>query len=128
MLPHLKTLVVGSWEAEIFDPVAPAPEDEMLPKNRYDAFLGTRLEQLLTRMCVQNLVVGGLVTSGCVESTVRDAAMRDYRVFLVGDAIGDIDTAVHEDGLARMARLFGRLVSADDVAAAWAGAREAVTA
>jgi ureidoacrylate peracid hydrolase len=128
MLPHLKTLVVGSWEAEIYDPVAPAPEDELLPKNRYDAFLGTRLEQLLTRMGVQNLVVGGLVTSGCVESTVRDAAMRDYRVFLVGDAIGDIDTDVHEDALARMGLLFGRLVTAEDVEAAWTGAREAVTA
>jgi ureidoacrylate peracid hydrolase len=124
MLPHLGTLVVGSWEAEIFDPVAPAPGDELVPKNRYDAFLGTRLEQLLTRMGVQSLVVGGLVTSGCVESTVRDAAMRDYRIFLVGDAIGDIDTAVHDDALARMARMFGRLVGSEDVAAAWAGARE----
>lgn len=124
MEPHLRTLIVGSWEAEIFDAVAPAPEDEIIPKNRYDAFLGTRLEQLLTRLGIRNLVVGGLVTAGCVESTVRDAAMRDYRVFLVGDAIGDIETEVHEEGLARLSRMFGRLVSSEDIAAAWTGVPE----
>lgn len=119
-LKEVASLSVGSWEAEILDELAPAPEDHVVPKNRYDAFLGTPLEQLLTRLGIRTLVVGGLVTSCCVESTVRDAAMRDYRVLLVGDAIGDIETAVHEDALARMARMFGLLVSSDDVAAAWA--------
>jgi ureidoacrylate peracid hydrolase len=97
----------------------PAPEDVLLPKNRYDAFLGTPLEQLLTRLRVTNLVVGGLVTSCCVESTVRDAAMRDYRVYLVGDAIGDAADDVHEQALARMGRMFGRLTSSEELAAAW---------
>ncbi len=115
------TLVAGSWEAEILPVLAPAAEDHIVPKNRYDAFLGTSLEQLLTRLGIQTLVVGGVVTTACVESTVRDAAMRDYRVFLVGDAIGDRE-AVHADGLARLARGFGHLVSAADVVNEWAPA------
>jgi ureidoacrylate peracid hydrolase len=119
-LEEVRTLTVGSWEAEILDELAPEPGDHIVPKNRYDAFLGTPLEQLLTRLGIRTLVVGGLVTSCCVESTVRDAAMRDYRVLLVGDAIGDVDTAVHVDALARMARMFGHLVASEDVADAWA--------
>lgn len=119
---EMRTLSPGSWEAEILDELMPVEGDHRLPKNRYDAFLGTPLEQLLTRLGIRTLVVGGLITSCCVESTVRDAAMRDYRVLLVGDAIGDVDTAVHEDALARLARMFGHLVSSQDVEAAWAGA------
>jgi ureidoacrylate peracid hydrolase len=117
---EVRTLTTGSWEAEILEELAPVEGDHRLPKNRYDAFLGTPLEQLLTRLGIRTLVVGGLITSCCVESTVRDAAMRDYRVLLVGDAIGDVDTAVHLDALARLERMFGHVVSSDDVAGAWA--------
>jgi ureidoacrylate peracid hydrolase len=127
-IAELRTLVTGSWEIEIFDPLAPAPEDHIVPKNRYDAFLGTTLEQLLTRLGTRNLVVAGLVTSVCVESTARDAAMRDYRVFLVGDAIGDVETDVHTEALARLGRMFGRVVTSAEVAEAWAGARAEVAA
>jgi nicotinamidase-related amidase len=43
------------------------------------------------RVGVRTLIVGGVVTTICVESTVRDAAMRDYRVYLATDAVGDVD-------------------------------------
>jgi ureidoacrylate peracid hydrolase len=119
-------LVTGSWEAEILPALAPQPGDHVVPKNRYDAFLGTTLEQLLNRLGVTSLVVAGLVTTVCVESTVRAASMRDYRVFLVGDAIGDAE-ANHAEGLRRLGAMFGHLVSADDVEAAW-GAQVPVAA
>jgi nicotinamidase-related amidase len=115
-------LVRGSWDADFLEALAPLPGEHIIEKNRYDAFIGTALERLLMRLRVRTLIVGGVVTTVCVESTVRDAAMRDFRVYLVGDAIGDADQAAHDDGLARLARMFGHLVSSDDVAAAWAPA------
>ena len=115
-------LVRGSWDADFLDAVAPVEGEHVIYKNRYDAFIGTALERLLMRLKVRTLVVGGVVTTVCVESTVRDAAMRDFRVFLVGDAIGDSDQAAHDDGLARLSRMFGHLVTSEDVAGAWAPA------
>jgi ureidoacrylate peracid hydrolase len=113
-------LVQGSWDVEFFPPVAPIEGEHVIDKNRYDAFIATRLEQLLTRLGVRTLVVGGVVTTGCVESTVRHAAFLDYRVFLIEDAIGDAAQATHLDGLARMGQLFGHPTSVDAARAAWA--------
>jgi nicotinamidase-related amidase len=115
-------MVKGSWDVDFLAALAPLPGEHVIPKNRYDAFIGTALERLLMRLKVRTLVVGGVVTTVCVESTVRDAAMRDFRVYLVGDAIGDSDAAAHEDGLARLSRMFGHLVSSEAVADAWAPA------
>jgi nicotinamidase-related amidase len=50
------------------------PEDIMLDKKRNSAFFGTTLDALLRARGVDNLVVCGVTTSMCVESTVRDAA------------------------------------------------------
>jgi ureidoacrylate peracid hydrolase len=113
-------LVTGSWEAEFFPPVAPIEGEHVIAKNRYDAFIGTSLERLLMRLRIRTLIVGGVVTTVCVESTVRDAAMRDYRVYVVGDAVGDVDDAAHVEGLARLSRTFAHLVASGDVCAAWA--------
>jgi ureidoacrylate peracid hydrolase len=119
--PDVRSLVTGSWEADFFPALAPEPGDHIIHKNRYDAFLGTTLEQLLTRLGIRTLVVGGLVTVACVESTVRSAAMRDYRVFLVEDAIGDVETW-HEDAMARLSAGFGHPVAAAQLAQSWRGA------
>ncbi|MDQ8044420.1 MAG: isochorismatase family cysteine hydrolase [Solirubrobacteraceae bacterium] len=116
-----KSLSTGSWEADIFPALAPEPGDIMLPKNRFDAFLGTPLEQHLTRLGIDTIVVAGLVTTICVESTIRDAAMRDYRVHAVTDAIGDA-SAVHADGLARITETFALPTTSAEVAQAWAPA------
>lgn len=115
-------LVRGTWDADFLPAVAPVEGEHIIYKNRYDAFIGTGLERLLMRLGVRTLVVGGVVTTVCVESTVRDAAMRDFRVHLIGDAIGDSDAEAHATGLARLGRMFGHLTTSDDVAAAWAPA------
>lgn len=112
-------LVTGSWEAEFYPAVAPIDGEYVVQKNRFDAFIGTRLERYLVRNGIKTLVVGGVVTTICVESTVRDAAMRDYRVYLVTDAVGDADEAGHEQGLARLATSFAHPVQAAEVVGSW---------
>lgn len=112
-------LVPGSWEADFYPPVAPIEGEYVVQKNRFDAFIGTRLERYLVRNGIKTLVVGGVVTTICVESTVRDAAMRDYRVYLLTDAIGDADEAGHEQGVARLSASFAHPLTAADAAASW---------
>jgi ureidoacrylate peracid hydrolase len=49
----------------------------------------------------------------CVESSVRDAAQRDIRTFVVRDAVADFDLARHDASLAAMAFGFARILGAN---------------
>jgi ureidoacrylate peracid hydrolase len=120
-LAEVKSLAAGTWDAELVDELVPGEEDFVLDKNRYSAFYGTGLEPILTSLGVRNVVVAGVTTNMCVETTARDASQRDYRVFVVSDACGELDAARHEMALATLGFGFGAVVSVDDVARAWAG-------
>jgi ureidoacrylate peracid hydrolase len=119
-------LVIGSWEADFFPPFTPREGENVIAKNRYDAFIGTRLERLLMRLGIRTLIVGGVVTTICVESTIRDAAMRDFRVYLAVDAVGDVDEAAHSEGLARLSRSFAHPVHTKQICEAWTQATESL--
>jgi ureidoacrylate peracid hydrolase len=105
LLPALKevrSLEAGTWDAEIVDELRPTDADFVVDKNRYSAFYGTRLEPILTSLDVRNLVVCGVTTNMCVETTARDASQRDYRTVVVSDASGELDAQRHEMALATL--------------------------
>ncbi len=118
-IAEVKSLAAGSWDAELVDELVPAEQDFVLDKNRYSAFYGTGLEPVLTSLGVRTLVLTGVTTNMCVETTARDASQRDYRVFVVSDATGELDAARHEMALATLGFGFGAVVTADDVVRAW---------
>jgi ureidoacrylate peracid hydrolase len=79
LFPGMKesnSLAAGSWDADIVDQLAPEDHDLVIDKSRYSAFYGTRLEPILTNKQIKSLVVAGVTTNMCVESTVRDASHR----------------------------------------------------
>jgi len=98
-------LVRGSWDADVVDELAPLLDDRIIDKNRYDAFLYTDLEVVLRAMGIRHLLVSGVVTSVCVESTVRSAEQRDFAVSVAADCTSAPDEA-HEPALAAMAAIF----------------------
>jgi ureidoacrylate peracid hydrolase len=63
---------------------------------RFDAFQWTSLEPLLRGLAVSRLVICGVVTNLCVETTVRSAFMRDYPVTLIEDACAAKTRRLHE--------------------------------
>ena len=113
------SLAAGSWDAELVDELPAGTDDFVIDKNRYSAFYGTGLEPVLTSLGVRNLVMAGVTTNMCVETSARDASQRDYRVFVVSDATGELDAARHEMALATLGFGFGAVVAADDVVRAW---------
>lgn len=122
LAPHRKeigALVQGSWDVEIVPELTPQPGDIIIDKSRYNAFHATTLENVLHTLNVRNLIVCGVGTSVCVESTCREASMRDYRVFMVSDATGDSDPLRAEATFKTMRFVFGWVVTTDEVIKAW---------
>lgn len=72
------------------------PDDVVVVKRRVSAFSGSDLDVVLRSLGVDSLVLGGVVTSGVVLSTVRQAADLDYRLTVLSDACADTDTAAHD--------------------------------
>lgn len=75
-------LVRGTWDADIVDELKPGPGAAVVDKTRMDAFYNTDLEVLIRGISATRLVVTGIVTNACVETTTRSAAMRDLDVVI----------------------------------------------
>ena len=126
ILPAMRdidALTEGSWDAAIVDELTPADGDLVVDKSRYSAFYGTRLEPILTSLGVRSLVMCGVTTNMCVETSARDASQRDYPTFVVGDACAETDAQRHENALQTLSFGFCWVTSVADVAQAWGSAR-----
>lgn len=122
LLPGIKdirSLEDGTWDGELLAELTPADGEAVIDKNRYSAFYGTRLEPLLTSQGIRNLVLCGVTTNMCVETTARDASQRDYRTVVVADASAEYDPARHEAALFTIGFGFGWVAPRADVLAAW---------
>ena len=106
----------GSAGAELTGALDARPEDLTVEKRRFDAFHGTRLEELLREAGADTVVVCGVRTDFCVESTVRSAFFRDFDVFVARDAVAGYVAALHEASLKVMATVFAEVVDAGDAA------------
>ncbi len=114
----------GSWGADWYGGVQPsgAPNEVVITKHRYSPFGGTPIDLCLRSNGIRTVIVTGVVTSGCVESTARDAFFRDYHVVVASDCVASASAAQHEASLRKMAQSFGVVLPAAEIQAAWAGA------
>ncbi|WP_372635357.1 cysteine hydrolase [Cohnella sp.] len=100
--------------------ISPLPGDIEVAKQRYSGFVGTNLELALKSNGIRKLLVAGVTTECCVESTVRDAFMRDYECFVASDACAAYEADVHEASLKGMALNFATIVTTQQVVRSWA--------
>jgi len=105
----------GSPESEIDDDIAPLANEKIILKHRYSAFYNTDLETILRCLKIEDLVITGVMTNMCCESTARDAYYRDYRVFFLADATGSINEEMHKASLLNLAFGFAMVTSADSI-------------
>lgn len=105
----------GSPESEIHPDLAPLPGEKEVFKHRYSAFYNTDLETVLRCMKVEDLVVAGVMTNLCCESTARDAYFRDYRVFFPADGTGTVSEEMHLASLLNLAYGFARVTTCRDI-------------
>ncbi len=108
----------GSPESEIPEEIAPAPREKVILKHRYSAFYNTDLETILRVQKIEDLVITGIMTNMCCESTARDAYYRDYRVFFLADATGSVTEEMHTASLLNLAFGFAHICTAGEILAA----------
>ncbi|MCU1527123.1 MAG: isochorismatase [Frondihabitans sp.] len=89
----------NAWSSEIMDAVAPHPGDIVLTKLRWDAFYGTELDSILRNLDVNRLIVAGLQTNVCVDTTSRTALMKNFQVAVPEDAVSTDGKSLHYNGL-----------------------------
>lgn len=105
----------GSWGAEIYHLFQPLPNEKIVTKHRYSAFFHTNIELILRSKKIEQVIIIGLYTNVCVDSTARDAYMRDFSVIIPFDCVSSDDERKHEYALALLQDTFAEVVSSDEI-------------
>lgn len=108
-----------SWEGDYYAEVRPEPDDARVVKHRFNAFLNTDLDTILRARGIRTLVMTGVATNVCVESTARDGFMRDYYVVFASDGTAAYAREDHEATLRNIERFFGEVATLADIEAVW---------
>jgi ureidoacrylate peracid hydrolase len=111
--------VDGSWEGDFYGDTRPEPDDARVIKHRFNAFLNTDLDTILRANGIRTLVMTGVATNVCVESTARDGFMRDYYVVFTSDGTATYAPEDHAATLRNIDRFFGEIVTLSELEAIW---------
>lgn len=86
--------LAGSWDEQIIDELKPLADFDpafVIRKHRFGAFYETRLEMMLKMLGTQHLFVTGATTNACVETSIREAYLRDLDVVAVDDCVSGVN-------------------------------------
>lgn len=114
------SLTDGTWDAELIPSLPREAGDVVIGKCRYSVFVATDLEQRLRQARAEDVVIAGVMTNLCCETSARDAFMRDFRVFFLADGTAAPTLAMHRASLLNLAYACATVTTADDVLAALA--------
>jgi ureidoacrylate peracid hydrolase len=111
--------VKGTWGWEFYDGIKPLPNEMVVAKHRFSAFVDTDLDLILRSKNIKALVMTGIATNVCVETTARMGFMKDYHIVVVGDCCASYSRHLHETALENIETIFGQVVTAQDVVKCW---------
>lgn len=117
--------LTGTWDAEIVDELKPLVTDPALVirKHRFGAFYQTRLDITLEMLGVEALFITGTTTNACIETTIREAYLRDYDVVAVRDCMAGVNAEWERVAQAVWGQYFGVVLDSAEVLA-WLDAQE----
>lgn len=102
-----------------FHEVLPLEGDMVIPKYTYSGFVSTFLDRFLRLNGVKTLVVTGLATNVCVESTVRDAFTLGYHAIVPSDLTEGTSPEAKRASLSNIDAFFGQVVDSDRLLRCW---------
>ncbi|MDO8690173.1 MAG: isochorismatase family cysteine hydrolase [Dehalococcoidia bacterium] len=121
-----RMLIAGTSGVELHPDLDRRPSDVLLFKTRYSAFQNTNLDALLRSRGIDTVIIGGVATNVCCESTAREAFFRDFKMVFLSDGTATFDLPdrgwgripkeeVQRQTLTALAWGFGRVCSVEEV-------------
>ena len=101
--------------ADFIDELRPAADDYVVAKRRSGAFHKTDRDLMLRARGLDTLIIGGVVTNGCVENTIRGARELDYHVIVLSDCRAAVMAEAHDHAMRKVFPALGRVRSTEDV-------------
>lgn len=84
-------------------------------KNQYSAFFKTNLDEVLKEKRIQDVIIVGVMSNCCCETTARDAFMHGYNVFFINDATATVNADLHLSALKNVSFGFGCVKNTKDI-------------
>ena len=110
-----------SYDPTLAEPyeVIPQTGDIVIPKHKYSGFVSTYLDPFLRSKKINTLIVTGLATNVCVESTARDGFMKEYYIVIPSDLTEGTSSEAKKWSLLNLDMFFGEVVSSDEILECW---------
>ncbi len=108
----------NAWNGDFYG-VRPLPDEVIVTKHRYGAFESTDLDLTLRSRGIRTVIMTGIATNVCVETTARQAFLRDYYVVFTSDCTATYAQADHEATLRNIDNFFGQVAAAEEIVSCW---------
>lgn len=105
----------GTKSAALHKGLVVDPRDILLEKPRYGAFHGTDLELILRARGIDTVIISGISTVVCCDTTAREAVARDFRVLFLSDGTATASAELHKGTLAALGTVFAQVLTVDEV-------------
>lgn len=109
----------GKWGSEQLEGFEPEPGDRVITKYVHSSFIGTNLRDTLEKDRVSSLIITGVATDICIESTVRDGCMMGFYIVVPGDSVAAYLKDVHERSLAHFGAYWAWITESDEIMRIW---------
>ncbi|MCZ6772928.1 MAG: cysteine hydrolase [Proteobacteria bacterium] len=116
VIKQSKELWLGDHSHQLYaDMIQPVEGEHRIVKHKYDAFHDTDMNTVLKNMGKDTVIIVGVATEVCCESTARAAFFHEYKVVLLRDATGAFNPDLQDSTCDRINALFGRVMDTDEI-------------
>jgi len=114
-IEKLPLCIRGTWDSEVIDELRPHPDDFIVEKRRDSVFQDTEFDLWLKAFRADTVILCGIDTYVCVESSVRDAFNKGYDVVLMKDCVASRNPRHHQATLDQVAEAYGWVLSSTEL-------------
>lgn len=109
----------NSWGAEFYGGIKPLPGEAIVKKHRFSAFIDTELDAILRSKKIRTLIMTGVATNVCVQTTACNGFLKDYYIVLVSDCLAGTSVALHTSALENLGLFFGEVTTSTEIDRLW---------
>lgn len=109
----------GEWGSEQLDGFVPKPSDTVITKYVHSAFIGTNFKDSLESAKIRSLIITGVTTNICCESTIRDGSMLGFYIVVPRDCVAALTVKEHEFSIAQIDEYWGWVTTSQEIKEIW---------